>query len=70
LYHWKLLSETDNLKKNNVCNTYRTTENSETKGTLEGGSWKRCENVTNKELAVYSYEQRRMEATLRETRTL
>jgi hypothetical protein len=32
---------------------------------LEGGSWKGCENVRNKELVVYSYEQRRMEATFR-----
>jgi hypothetical protein len=35
----------------------------ETKGTLEGGSWKGCESVRNKELVVYSYEQRRMERT-------
>jgi hypothetical protein len=28
---------------------------------LEGGSWKGCENVMNKELVVYSYEQGRME---------
>jgi ribosomal protein L19E len=47
-----------------------TTENRETKRMLEGGSWKGCENVRNKELVVYSYEQRRMEATLREVRTL
>jgi hypothetical protein len=32
---------------------------------LEGGSWKGCENVTNKDLVVYSYEQRRMEATFK-----
>jgi hypothetical protein len=37
---------------------------------LEEGSWKLCENVRNKELVVYSYEQRRMEVTLREARTL
>jgi hypothetical protein len=32
---------------------------------LEGGRWKGCENVTNKELVVYSYEQRRMEETFK-----
>jgi hypothetical protein len=48
-----------------VCNTYRTTENRENKITLEGGSRKGCENVMNKELVVYSYEQRRMEATFK-----
>jgi hypothetical protein len=30
---------------------YRTTENRETKG-MEGGSWKGCDNVRNKELVV------------------
>jgi hypothetical protein len=48
-----------------MCNTWRTTENGETKSTLEGGSWKGCKNVSNKELVVYSYEQRRMEATFK-----
>jgi hypothetical protein len=37
---------------------------------LKGGSWKGCESVRNKELVAYSYEQRRMEATLREAMTL
>jgi hypothetical protein len=37
----------------------------ETKSTLKGGSWKGCENVRNKELMVYSYEQRRMEVTFK-----
>jgi hypothetical protein len=32
---------------------------------LEGGSWKGWGNVRNKELVVYSYEQRRMEATFK-----
>jgi hypothetical protein len=32
---------------------------------LEGGIWKGCENVKNKELVVYSYEQRRREATFK-----
>jgi hypothetical protein len=45
--------------------TPMTTENRETKSTLEGGSWKGCDNVRNKELVVYSYEQRRMEATFK-----
>jgi hypothetical protein len=30
------------------------------KGKLEEGSWKGCENVRDKELVVYSYEQRRL----------
>jgi hypothetical protein len=42
-----------------------TTEDRETKSTLGGGGiWKGCETVRNKEL-VYSYEQRRMEATFK-----
>jgi hypothetical protein len=32
---------------------------------LDGGSRKGCDNVRNKELVVYSYEQRRMEATFK-----
>jgi hypothetical protein len=32
---------------------------------LEGGRWKGCENVRNKELVVYSYEQGRMEVTFK-----
>jgi hypothetical protein len=44
---------------------YRTTENREIKSALEGGSWKGCENVRNKELVVYSCKQRRMEATFK-----
>jgi hypothetical protein len=32
---------------------------------LEGGSWKGYETVRNKELVVYSCEQRRMEATFK-----
>jgi hypothetical protein len=32
---------------------------------VEGGSWKGSENVRNKELMVYSYEQRRTEATFK-----
>jgi hypothetical protein len=32
---------------------------------LEGGSWKGSENVRNKELVIYSYEQRRTEATFK-----
>jgi hypothetical protein len=35
------------------------------KGTLEGGSWKGCENVRNKVLVVYSYEERGMEVTFK-----
>jgi hypothetical protein len=40
-------------------------ENRETKSMLEGGSLKGCENVRNKDLVVYSYEQRRIEATFK-----
>jgi hypothetical protein len=32
---------------------------------LEGGSWKGCDNIRNKELVVYSYQQRRIEATFK-----
>jgi hypothetical protein len=32
---------------------------------LEGGSWKGCKNVKNKELVVYSYEQRRMQTSFK-----
>jgi hypothetical protein len=32
---------------------------------LEGGRWKGCENVRNNEFVIYSYEQRRMNATFK-----
>jgi hypothetical protein len=36
---------------------------------LEGRIWKRCENVRNKKLLVYRYEEGRMGQLLKEART-
>jgi hypothetical protein len=46
---------------------YRTMEIRESKSTLEGGSWKGCVNIRNRELVIYSYEQRRMEVTFKDS---
>jgi hypothetical protein len=49
-----------------ICSLDLTNSNLyEQRQSTEGGCWKGCENVRNKELVVYSYEQRRMETTFK-----